>query len=116
MWDIGNKLFLKSHAMKFMDLVKFKTAIIMFKARHNSVPGNIQKMFCDREGGYNLRGKFNFKKHCVRTKKKSMCISVCGVDLWNGLGDGLKRSTNINHFKKLYKKDIFGRYMVEEEL
>ena len=34
MWDIGNILFLKSHALKVMDLVKFKTAIIMFKARN----------------------------------------------------------------------------------
>ncbi len=42
-----------------------------------------------------------------------MCLSVCGLGLWNGLNDGLKQSTNMNQFKKRYKKDIFGRYMVE---
>ncbi len=77
-----NTLFLKSHTLKFRDLVKFKTALIMFKARNNLYPDNIQKLFWDREGGYNLRGELNFKKHCVRTTKKNMWKSVCGVDLW----------------------------------
>lgn len=111
-----NTLFLKSHAMKLRDLAEFKTAQIMFRARNNSLPGNIQKMFCDREGGYNLRGESNFKKQAVHSTMKSMCISVCGVNLWNGLSVELKQSTNIIHLKKTYKRIIFQRYMDEEAL
>lgn len=61
-----------------MDLVTFKTAQIMPKA-HKLLPGNIQKVFCEREEEYNLRG--DFKKQCSY-HKKSMCVGVCGVDLW----------------------------------
>ncbi len=31
---------------------------------------------------------------------KSLCISVGGVDLWNGLGEELKGCINIKHLKK----------------
>lgn len=66
--DVGfcehiNMLFLKSHALKFMDLIEFKTAQIMYKARNNLLPGNIKK--CSQtERGF-IRGKFNLKKHCL---------------------------------------------------
>ena len=46
--------------MKFTDLVEFNIAQITYKARNNLLPGYTQKMFFDREGGYNLRGKFKF--------------------------------------------------------
>ncbi len=52
-----------------------------------------KKCFVTR-GGYNLGEKFNVEKHCVLTTKMSMCITVRGVDLWNGL----KQSTNIKQF------------------
>lgn len=54
-----NLLFLKTHTLKFTDLVKFKTAQIMYKARNNLLPRNIQKLFMERQGGYNLRGEHN---------------------------------------------------------
>ncbi len=50
-----------SHAFKFRDLMEFKTAQTMFKARNDLIPRNIQKVFTDREGGYNFRGKLNMK-------------------------------------------------------
>ena len=39
--------------MKFNDLVDYQVAQIMFKARNQLLPGNIQKKKLDREGGYN---------------------------------------------------------------
>ena len=86
----------------------------MFKARNNLLPKNIRGMFTEREGGYNLRGELNFRKHKVRTTMKSMCISNCGVTLWNSLEQEMKQSTNINLFKKRYKKLFINRYMEEE--
>ena len=62
--------------MEFIDLVKFKTAQIMFKAKNNLLPGNLQKMFMERQGGYNLREQINFPKLKTRTIFKSMCITI----------------------------------------
>ena len=80
-----NPLFLKSHAMKFMDLINYKTALIMFRARNNTLPGNLQKLFCDRDGRCGLRGELDFRTQYARLTLKRMCISVRGVKLWNGL-------------------------------
>ena len=43
-----------------MDMAGYQTAIIMFKAKNHELPANIQSLFHDREGAYNLRGKLNF--------------------------------------------------------
>ena len=100
-----NSLFLQSKVLKLIDLVEFQTAVFMFKARNNLLPGIIQKMFFEREGGYNLRGMSNFK-----TTRKSFCLSVSGVKLWNKLNYELKQCTNISQFKRMCKEIIFQRY------
>ena len=43
--DHTNHLFKQLGILKFVDLVKFKTSIIMFKAYHNELPNNLQEMF-----------------------------------------------------------------------
>lgn len=106
-----NALFLKSQELKFFDLVQFKTAIILFKARKNELPSEIQNLFQEREGGYYLRGELNFKEKFAETAKKRQCISVGGVKMWSKLSDVMKRSTNINLFKKSYKRGIFCKYV-----
>ncbi len=112
--DHTNPLFIKSRMLKFIDLVKFKTAPVMYKARNNLLPNTIREMFTERDGGYNLRGNLNFKKQKVRTTMKSFCMSSCGVTLWNNLDMEIKQSTNINLFKKRYKKLFINKYMEEE--
>ena len=86
-----------------MDLVKLKTAQTMFKAKNHSLHCNIQKLFKEKECGYNLRGKNNFEKHYVRTNLQSMSISFGGVTLWNSLDDEIKQSRTIILFKKKLK-------------
>uniref|UniRef100_A0A672FS48 Reverse transcriptase domain-containing protein n=1 Tax=Salarias fasciatus TaxID=181472 RepID=A0A672FS48_SALFA len=54
--DHTNQLFLKSDMLKFMDLVKLQTVQIAYKAEHNLLPGNLNKWFMEREGGYELGG------------------------------------------------------------
>jgi len=78
-----NALFLKSRTLKFSDLVEFKTAQILYKAKLNLLPGNIQNIFRVREGEYDLRRRWNFKQPIVHKTLKSMYISVCGVKQWN---------------------------------
>ena len=105
-----NSLFLQSKALKLLDLVEFQKGVIMFKARNNLLPGNIQKVFSEREGGYDLRGKSNFKIPSFRTTRKSFCLSVSGTKLWNTLSNELKQCPNIFQFKNMFKETIFQRY------
>lgn len=108
--DHTNVLFLQSKILKFKDLVEFKTNQLMFKIQKNMLPANIQELFCTREGYYNLRNKNNFKKQYSRTTLKSMCITRCGVNLWNCLDDKIKAAENSVHFKKLYKSYFLQKY------
>ncbi len=95
--------------------MEFKTAQIIYKARNNLLPDNTQNMFMDREEGYDLRGNLNLKQRCFHTAHKSMCISVCGVILWNALGEEIKQqSKNVAQFKKMDRDIIFARYRNEE--
>lgn len=54
---LTNSLFVQM--LQFVDMVKFKTAQIIFKASNNLLPRNLQQMFFEREGRYNLRGDLN---------------------------------------------------------
>jgi hypothetical protein len=111
-YDHTNELFLRSGTMKFVDLVEFKTAQLMFKIRNKILPGNILKMFRDREGGYELRWESNFKQAWAMTTRKSMCISVCGVKIWNGLTEEIKQINNMVQFKKRLKFNILSKYSI----
>ncbi len=105
-----NQLFIQSKTLKFLDLVEFKTAHTMFKARNNMLPKNIQEMFFEREGSYKLRGQLNLKVRRARTTKKSFYISIYGVKLWNRLSVEVQKSQSIRQFKNKYKDIIFARY------
>ena len=97
-----------------MDIIEYKTAIIMYKARNKQLPGNIQVLFSDREGGYNLRGELKLKTAFARIKVKSFCISVCGVQLWNNMNVEIMQCSNMIQFKKRYKQNIIMRYKEDE--
>ncbi len=101
--DHTTPLFLKSKTLKFMDLVNMKTAVV-FKARNNLLPDNIQHFFRDRDGPYLLRGTLNLKQINARTTLKTQCISVCSVKLWNGLPDNLKLSRMCINLKTILRK------------
>ena len=68
-----NPLFIQSKLLKFTDIVSYQTAIIMYKAKNRQLPENIQNVFRNREGGYRLRGKHNFK----RLNRRTIYICVC---------------------------------------
>lgn len=78
-------LFLKSHALKFMDLVKYKTAEIMYEARNNLLPHNIQKKtVCSYHSEeyvyFNLWGK-SVGWIGYRTQEKSKYKSIQKIDV-----------------------------------
>lgn len=86
----------------------------MHNAKNNLLSNYIQKLFKDRGTRYFLRGAM-LKQPCVWTTPKNMCISDCGVTLWNGLGDTIKQFNSINQFKKRYKKTILDKYKMEDK-
>ena len=55
--DHTNPLFKQLGFLKLVDLVKFKTSIIMFKAYHNVLPDSLQKMFYLHVQIYDTRQK-----------------------------------------------------------
>ena len=73
--DHTNPLFKELGILKFVDLVKFKTSIIMFKVYHNELPDSLQKMF----NLYDTRQQYTFSVHRAHTNVKSMCISIYGM-------------------------------------
>ena len=56
--------------------------------------------------------QMGLKQSNVNTTRKSMCISVCGVKIWNGLTEEVKHSTNITQFKKQMKHTILAKYSI----
>ena len=81
----------------------FNILVLMFKAKRNLVPKNIQDLFQINENCYCTRQyeKFNYKY--VRTSLKYKCVSVYGVKLWNGLNDELSSISSICKFKVMLK-------------
>ena len=111
-YEHTNDLFLRSNTLKFMDLVEFKTALLMYKVRNKSLPCNILAMFREREGGYNLRWDLNLKQASAQTTRRAMCLSVCGVKIWNSLNEDLKHSNNLVQFKIRLKANILAKYSI----
>ena len=83
-------------------IVELQTLLVMFKAKGRTLPENIQTFFVFTSENLDHRRKFDFK-HPARTTMKQMCISVCGVILWNSLKNDSKACANIHQIKKMYK-------------
>lgn len=110
-YDHTNPLFCNLRALKLKDLINLKTALVMYKAERNILPENVQKLFTKvRCTGVITRQNNSFKLPLVRTKKKSMCVSVIGVKLWNDLDKEIKLCKTICGFKKRYKWATIKRY------
>ena len=105
--DHTNQLSINSFLLKLPDLVEFQTAQLMYKARNKQLPDDIQKLFTDREGGYDYRGNLNFRTRSVRTTMKRMCTSVGGVKVWNKLSQEPEQCPSMNVFKKRLRLMIF---------
>ena len=83
--DHTHPLFVQHNCLKFLDIVKLKTLIIIYKAKNNMLPNNLQKMFTTIKEihSYGTRSsrKGNFNVKYCKTKRKLMSISIIGVKL-----------------------------------
>ena len=92
-FDHTTLLFYKMHALKLFDLMKLKTTVVMFNKAYNHVlPMNLHKLFVCVEPIRRTRHVNMFETRYIRTELKSMCLSNCGVKLWNGLESKLSCS------------------------
>ena len=101
------------HALKFFDLIKLKTAVVMFKAYNTMLPINLQKLFVRVEPIRRTRQSRHvnmFERKYIRTELKSMSLSNYGVKLWNGLDSKLKSCHNVQVFKKCVKEQYLQTY------
>ena len=97
------------HALKLFDLIKLKTAVVMFKAYNNMLPVNLQKLCVSVEPIRRTRHVNMFQRRYIRTELKSMSLSICGVKLWNGLESKLK-SCNVQVFNTCFKEKCVHTY------
>ena len=105
-------LFKMLKILKFEDLVFVRIAITMYKAYNGQLPANVQCKFEFNRNitNYNLRNKCNFKTNYSRTCKKSRCLSVYGIKVFNELPTDIKDAVNIMHFKGQLKNMVFKKY------
>ena len=73
------ELFRKLEVLPLFHLVKYKTAIFMYKVFYNLVPANILSYFTHISNVYSTRQHENFYVHYARTKHKQMCVEHMGV-------------------------------------
>ena len=98
-------LFKKLEVLYLFHLVKYKTAIFMYKVFYNLVPANILSHFTHVYYVYSTR---QYKKLCVhyaRTKHKQMCVEHMGVNIWNSIE--IRNCKDLNLFKVKYKKAFY---------
>ena len=106
-----NLLFYNLRILKLEDLINLKTIMIMYKAKNNLLPRNIQRLFqIVQNQHYETRQTGQFSLQYYRTNFKSMSVSVYGVKLWNSLNDDCKTFNNEYFFKKRYKDKVFKEY------
>ena len=105
-----NCLFQQMHSLKFHDLVKYRTAIVMFKLYYGKLPTLLQSRFTRSENIHNTRSKNTFIVRYSQTNLKSMCISVCGIKLWNALPVNIKETRSLYTFKIKVKAYLLSCY------
>ena len=106
-----NELFSELRILKLIDIVKLRSACIMYKAHRKLLPNNLLLLISlDSDRGHITRQNNTFKQLFARITLKSQCISVQGIKLWNSLENSIKSANNILMFRKLYKRKIFLLY------
>ena len=110
-YDHTNNLFNKLKLLKFVDLIDLKVGLIMFKARLNKLPKNVQEKFSVKvDIKYGLRNSHKFKVNFVRTSLKARTISVYGVKIFYKLSNEIIGAKNELRFKALFKQSLLNKY------
>ena len=112
--DHISSLFYDIRILKLPDMLKLKTAEIMYKEYNNSLPNNIHKTFVLYDPTYMTRQKCVFKLKYARTNLSTMCISINGVKLCNSLDSSVIHCKSVHLFKKNYTFEVLHSYVTDE--
>lgn len=108
--DHTNNLFKKLNLLKFLDLIKYKTTIVMHQIFNKQMARNILKFYTTHETTHATRYTKKFFKPQYRTNKKGQCLSIVGVNTWNKLDKELTKIKNLSNFKFRLKKSLINSY------
>ena len=76
--DHTNELFSELRTLKLIDIVKLRSACIMYKAHKKLLPNNLLLLISlDSDRGHITRESNTFKQVFARTTLKSQCIYLC---------------------------------------
>ena len=109
--DHTTPLFYRSHILKYPDLVKFETAMFMYKAYYCMLPGNIQQHFVKKDILVITRRKNQLVRRCVTLNVTAMSLPMYGMSLWNSLHVDLTNIKIIRYFRHRYKSILMNEYM-----
>ena len=105
-------LFKKYRILKFCDLIKFNSCMIMFKASNNLLPKNVQAKFIKNKEihSYGTRNREKLHVRNVKSHIKYISVNNQGVKLWNGLDEKIRSCVSLNLFKKRLKNKFIQEY------
>ncbi len=108
----SEQLFKQTRSLKFDDIVRVKTCLVMYQANSNSLPKHIQDNFTKVSSihKYGTRQQDNLHTKLANTTLKQKCISHVGIKLWNNLDSNIKLSNNIKQFHKKIKIKTISKY------
>ena len=84
-------------------LIKFRTAIFMYKVYNQILPPNLLNNFTHKGSHYNTRQCGDLYLKQVRTRKKQFCVSYTGTQIWNEIDLTIRNCKTLPSFKKKYK-------------
>ena len=111
-YEHTSPLFKTVKALKLLELIEYKTCIVMYHAYNSKLPHKLQSLFeLGRDSSYySTRQKHKFKVCYKRTNMKAHCITSIGTTLWNKLPNNIYENKNLYSFKSKLKHFLLSRY------
>ena len=107
-----NLLFKQMYSLKFPDLVKNRTVILIYNLYYRKLPTLLQERFKKNQNVHNTRRRNTFSVQYSSTNLKAMCITIYGVQLWNTLPEHIKEPKSLFIFKNYLKAYLISLYNV----
>ena len=105
-------LFVKYNVLNVYDMYKLETGVFMFKYSNNLLPVAFNNFFTTRSEIHDYQTRYKDYYHQTRNVRtfSDHSIRTYGPILWNSLGDNVKNSKSIKHFKDQYKNNLICLY------
>ena len=105
-------LFKELGLLKFHDIVKVKTLVIMHKAYNQQLASEISNVFVKGNQEYTIstRQDAKFRITYVRTDVRSQAVTIIGPKLWNTLPKKISECASAFTFKSMLKQYYIASY------